>query len=361
MSNPSAAKSGTFQIGGSLPVHRLGFGAMRITGKGIWGPPADVAEAERTLKRLSEIGIDFIDTANSYGPDVSEALIAKALHPYQQGLVIATKGGLTRPGPDQWVPRGDPAYLRECVMQSLKRLKLDTIALWQLHRIDPGVPREKQFEEIAKMQKEGLIQHVGLSEVSVEEIAAAQKFFTVATVQNLYNLVNRQSEAVLDFCEAQNIGFIPWFPLAAGSLANAGSLLQTIANKHQGQPVGHRARVGAQAQPGDAADTRHQQGRPPRREHPRRRDHPERRRLQGARPAGPGRVEEVEEALSRKKSFRSARRPTPSRRLRATAPPRAPPGRSAGRFRWPRSPRPAEPPRSSQCPARCARGHRAPA
>lgn len=236
MSAPSVKDSGTFEISGSLPVHRLGFGAMRITGDGIWGQPKNVAEAKRVLQRLPELGIDFIDTADSYGPFVSEDLIAEALHPYPKGLVIATKGGLTRGGPGVWMPVGRPEYLRQCVQMSLRRLKQDRLTLWQLHRIDPKVPRDEQFDAIAQFQKEGLIEHVGLSEVKVDEIRAAQKYFKVATVQNLYNLVNRQSEAVLDFCERESIGFIPWFPLAAGTLARPGSLLDTLAHRHEVTP-----------------------------------------------------------------------------------------------------------------------------
>lgn len=225
-----ARHSGQFRIGGELNVHRLGFGAMRITGKGIWGEPADLEEARRVLRRLRDLAIDFIDTADSYGPEVSERLIAEELAPYA-GLTIATKGGLTRPGPDNWVLKGDPAYLRGCVEKSLSRLRLQRIELWQLHRIDPKVPRDEQFGVIAELQRAGLIRFVGLSEVGVEEIQAAQKHFRVATVQNLYNLVNRKSEAVLDYCEQQGIGFIPWYPLAAGSLAAPGSVLSGIAER----------------------------------------------------------------------------------------------------------------------------------
>src|ERR1700761_531829 len=217
---PDAAASGTFKIGGDIPVPRLGFGAMRITGKGIWGQPEDRDEAIRTLKRLPDLGVDFIDTADSYGPFVSEDLIAEALHPYGD-ILVATKGGLTRHGPNVWMPVGRPEYLRQCVLMSLRRLKVEQIGLWQLHRIDPKVPRDEQFGVIADMLKEGLIKHAGLSEVSVEEIQAAQKVFPVATVQNRYNLIDRGSEAVLDHCEDQNIGFIPWFPLAAGDLARS--------------------------------------------------------------------------------------------------------------------------------------------
>lgn len=225
-----ARKSGQFSIGGDLKVNRLGFGAMRITGKGIWGPPADVAEARRVLRRVPELGIDFIDTADSYGPEVSETLIAEELAPYA-GITVATKGALTRPGPDSWVPKGDPAYLRQCVERSLQRLRVKRIELWQLHRIDPKVPRDDQFRVIAELQREGLVRHVGLSEVNVEEVEAAGRFFRVATVQNLYNLANRQSEAVLDHCEKNGIGFIPWYPLAAGSLAAPGGLLSSIAER----------------------------------------------------------------------------------------------------------------------------------
>jgi aryl-alcohol dehydrogenase-like predicted oxidoreductase len=230
MATVSAAASGEFMIGGDLRVTRLGFGAMRITGKGIWDQPADTAEAKRTLAALPDLGIDLIDTADSYGPFVSEDLIAEVLSPYK-GMTIATKGGLTRQGPDIWKPVGRPEYLRQCVMMSLRRLKLERIDLWQLHRIDPKVPAEEQFGEIAAMQKEGLIRHVGLSEVSVAEIEAAQKHFPVTTVQNRYNLVDRKSEEVLDYCEKHGIGFIPWAPLSGGSLARTGSALTEIAAK----------------------------------------------------------------------------------------------------------------------------------
>ena len=231
----SAKDSGTFKIGGDITVNRLGFGAMRITGKGIWGQPADVEAAKATLKKLPELGIDFIDTADAYGPEVSEDLIRQTLHPYKN-ILIATKGGLTRHGPDIWLPVGRPEYLKQCVLLSMRRLGVDQIGLWQLHRIDAKVPQKEQFDCIAEMQKEGLIKHVGLSEVSVEEIQAAQKHFKVATVQNQYNLVDRQSEKVLDFCTEQNIGFIPWFPLAAGSLAKSGSVLSNIAEKLKAAP-----------------------------------------------------------------------------------------------------------------------------
>jgi pyridoxine 4-dehydrogenase len=221
---------GTFSIGGDLEVNRLGFGAMRITGKGIWGDPANPKAARETLAKLPELGVNLIDTADSYGPYVSEDLIREVLHPYK-GLVIATKGGLTRSGPDVWPPLGRPEYLRQCVLMSLRRLGVEQIDLWQLHRIDAKVPRDEQFGVIRDMQNEGLIRHVGLSEVNVEEIEAASKFFKVTTVQNLYNLGNRQSEAVLDYAEKNGIGFIPWYPLASGELAREGSVLTKVADK----------------------------------------------------------------------------------------------------------------------------------
>jgi len=226
----SATSSGLFELGGDLSVHRLGFGAMRITGKGIWGEPADRVEVLRTLAALPGLGVNFIDTADSYGPYVSEDLIREALRPYT-GLVVATKGGLTRHGPDIWAPLGRPEYLRQCVLMSLRRLGLERIDLWQLHRVDAKVPRDEQFDCIAQMQKEGLIRHAGLSEVGVDDIQAASAHFKVATVQNRYNLIDRSSEAVLDYCEQQGIGFIPWHPLAAGALAKPGSLLDGIAKK----------------------------------------------------------------------------------------------------------------------------------
>ncbi len=232
---PSAAPSGVFRIGGDVAVHRLGYGAMRITGEGIWGEPKDRAEALRVLRRLPELGVDFIDTADSYGPFVSEDLIAEALAPYP-GMLIATKGGLTRTGPDAWPPVGRPEYLRQCVQMSLRRLKLEQIGLWQLHRIDPKVPRDEQFGVIADMLQEGLIAHAGLSECGVDDIAAARELFPVATVQNLYNLGNRRSEAVLSYCEREGIGFIPWYPLAAGDLAKPGGVLDAIARKLEATP-----------------------------------------------------------------------------------------------------------------------------
>ncbi|WP_225063154.1 aldo/keto reductase [Komagataeibacter rhaeticus] len=235
-SSAHAADAGTFRIGGDLAVHRLGFGAMRITGPGIWGPPADHDEAIRTLRRLPELGVNFIDTADSYGPDVSEWLIREALHPYRKDLVIATKGGLTRSGPDIWKPVGRPEYLLQQVHKSLRNLGVEQIDLWQLHRIDPKVPADEQFDAVRSFIDQKLIRHAGLSEVSVDDIKAASKFFDVATVQNRYNLVDRTSEDVLDYCAAQNIGFIPWFPLAAGDLAKPGSILDTIAGKYGAHP-----------------------------------------------------------------------------------------------------------------------------
>ena len=232
---PTASPSGRFAIGGDLPVTRLGFGAMRVTGKGIFGEPADPAEARRVLKRLPELGIDFIDTAHSYGPEVSERLIRETLYPYD-GLVIATKGGLERPSPGQWVSNGRPEYLRQNLESSLKRLGVERIDLWQLHRIDPRVPREDQFEVIRAMREEGKIRHAGLSEASVADIEAARRVFPVATVQNLYNLTNRASEDVLAYCEANGIGFIPWYPLAAGDLAKPGSRLSDIAARYGATP-----------------------------------------------------------------------------------------------------------------------------
>ncbi len=227
-----AAASGEFKIGGDLKVHRLGFGAMRITGPGIWGEPKDPAAARRVLRKAVDLGINLIDTADSYGPEVSERLIAEALHPYPKGLVIATKGGLTRSGPEQWAPVGRPEYLRQCVELSLRRLKTDCIDLYQLHRIDPKVPVAESLGALKELQKAGKIRHIGLSEVSVKEIEQAQKTVTVVSVQNLYNLGNRQSEAVLDYCTRHSLGFIPWFPLAAGAMARPGGKLDKAAKLH---------------------------------------------------------------------------------------------------------------------------------
>lgn len=231
-----AGASGTFVIGGDLRVNRLGFGAMRVTGQGMWGPPADPAEARRVLKRVPELGINFIDTSDAYGPFISEEMIAEVLAPYPQGLVIATKGGMVRPSREMWAPVGRPEYLRQCVQMSLRRLRLERFDLWQLHRIDRKVPREEQFEVIAQMQKEGLIRHVGLSGISLEQLQAARAYFKVATVQNLYNLVSRQADDILEYCEKEGIGFLPWPPLDAGPLAAPGGALETMA-RQRGVPA----------------------------------------------------------------------------------------------------------------------------
>jgi aryl-alcohol dehydrogenase-like predicted oxidoreductase len=232
-----AAQSGTFHLGGDLPVHRLGFGAMRITGKGIWGPPADHKESLAVLRRAIELGVNLIDTAEAYGPHVSEELIAEALHPYPKGLVIATKGGLERTGPNEWPVNGRPERLRQGVEGSLRRLRVERIDLWQLHRIDPDVPEEDQFGVIREFQREGKILHAGLSEVTVEQIERARKFFDVVSVQNRYNLADREWENVLDYCDRENIGFIPWFPLATGKLAEKGGPLARIAERHHATPA----------------------------------------------------------------------------------------------------------------------------
>jgi aryl-alcohol dehydrogenase-like predicted oxidoreductase len=227
-----AKASGTFTIGGDLTVNRLGFGAMRITGDGVWGDPKDPKEARAVLRRAVEIGIDFIDTADSYGPETSELLIAEVLHPYPKGLVIATKGGLTRPGPGAWEPVGRAPYLQQCVELSLRRLKLDCIDLYQLHRFDERTPMEETLGALKKLQKEGKIRHIGLSEVTVDEIRKARKHVTVVSVQNLYNLSDRKHEDVVDYCTQEKLAFIPWFPMAAGDLAKPGGVLDTAAKKH---------------------------------------------------------------------------------------------------------------------------------
>ena len=231
----SAAQSGRFRIGGAFDVNRLGFGAMRIVGRGIWGPPEDRAEALRTLRRLPDLGVDFIDTADSYGPNFSEELIREALAPYGS-IHVATKGGLTRTGPNVWIPLGRPEYLIQEAHTSRWRLGVETISLWQLHRIDSKVPAKEQFDAIASLIKDRVIRCAGLSEVSVAEIEAASKVFPVATVQNRYNLADRASEAALDYCAKHGIGFIPWFPLNAGALAQEGSALDAIARKHKASP-----------------------------------------------------------------------------------------------------------------------------
>ena len=227
-----AQASGTFTIGSDLTVNRLGFGAMRITGEGVWGPPADRDECIRVLRRAVELGINFIDTADSYGPDVSEQLIRDALHPYPDGLVIATKAGLLRIGPNDWTPLGFPAYLRQQCEMSLRHLGVDCIELFQLHRIDTKFPAEDQIGELAKLQQEGKIRHIGLSEVTVQQLEAAQKIVPIVSVQNMYNLTARRSEPLLQACEAKGIGFIPWAPLGSGPLVAKDGPLQKIAAEH---------------------------------------------------------------------------------------------------------------------------------
>ncbi|MGX6448585.1 aldo/keto reductase [Patulibacter sp. S7RM1-6] len=237
-SDPIVHASGTFRIGGELPVHRLGYGAMQLTGSGVWGEPADRDEAIRVLRRAVELGVDFIDTADSYGPFVSEQLIAEALHPYPGGLVLATKAGLTRHGPNDWRPVGRDEYLRQQLLLSLRHLRVETIDLWQLHRIDEKTPAEEQFATLKAVQDEGLVRHVGLSEVTVEQLdAALAAGVNVATVQNRFNLVDRDSEDVLDRCEELGIGFIPWFPIATGKLAEEGGPLDEIAREHGATPA----------------------------------------------------------------------------------------------------------------------------
>lgn len=234
MTSSNATASGQFVLS-DRPVTRLGFGAMQLTGEGIWGQPKDREEALRVLKRLPELGVNFIDTADSYGPFVAEDLIAEALYPYE-GMFVATKGGLTRSGPGLWPPVGRPEYLRQCVLMSLRRLKVEQLDLWQLHRIDAKVPQDEQFGAIADFLKEGLIARAGLSQVSIAEIEAARKIFPVTTVQNRYNLIDRADEEVLDYCAREGIGFIPWFPLASGDLAKPGGPVDTIAKAHGASP-----------------------------------------------------------------------------------------------------------------------------
>ena len=231
----NAAESGRFRVGGAFDVNRLGFGAMRIVGSGIWGPSPDRAEALRTLRRLPDLGVDFIDTADSYGPDFSEELIREALAPYDK-IHVATKGGLARTGPNIWIPLGRPEYLIQQAHKSRWRLGVETISLWQLHRIDSKVPAKEQFDAIASLIRDKVIRCAGLSEVSVADIEAASKVFPVATVQNRYNFIDRASEAVLDHCEKNGIGFIPWAPLDAGASARSGSALDAIARKHKATP-----------------------------------------------------------------------------------------------------------------------------
>ena len=235
MTTQIAAASGTFTLGGDLTVNRLGFGAMRLTGKGVWGPPADREECIRVLRRAVELGVNFIDTADSYGPYVSERLIRKALHPYS-GLVIATKAGLLRTGPDVWIPLGNPSYLRQECEMSLRRLGVDTIDLFQLHRVDRDFPLADQVGELVALKDEGKIRHIGLSEVNVDQLNEAQQITQIVSVQNMYNLSARGSEPLLDAATEQGVGFIPWFPLAAGPLAAPGGPLQKIADQHHATP-----------------------------------------------------------------------------------------------------------------------------
>jgi len=232
-----AAASGTFLLGGDLPITRLGYGTMQLTGPGVWGEPKDHDEAVRVLKRAVELGVTFFDTADSYGPEVAENLLHEALHPYGDDVVIATKAGLTRQGPDVWTPVARPAYLRQQAEMSLRRLGVDRIDLFQLHRIDPDTAFEDQIGELKNLQDEGKIRHVGLSEVSVDQVEAAQKIVPIVSVQNLYNIANRSSEALLDWSTENGVGFIPWFPLATGKLSGEGSPLSELAKKHGVSPA----------------------------------------------------------------------------------------------------------------------------
>jgi pyridoxine 4-dehydrogenase len=234
------ALGGTFLLGGDLPVRRLGFGAMRITGRGIWGDPPDRDAAKALLRRVPELGITLIDTADSYGPDVSEELIAEALHPYPEDLVIATKGGLLRTGPGQWPTDGRPEHLKEACEGSLRRLRVERIDLYQMHRPDPAVPYEDSMGAMAELQAEGKVRHVGVSNVSVEQLALARSIVPVVSVQNRYNLADRESEDVLQVCERDGIAFLPWFPLATGDLAKPGSVLDEVAGR-LGVPPGQVA------------------------------------------------------------------------------------------------------------------------
>jgi aryl-alcohol dehydrogenase-like predicted oxidoreductase len=237
MTDTTAAASGTFMLGGDLPVTRLGFGSMQLTGEGVWGDPRDPDEAVRVLRRSVELGVNLIDTADSYGPFTAELLIKKALHPYPEGLVIATKAGLTRQGPGRWTPVGRPEYLRQQAELSLRHLGVDRIDLFQLHRIDRAVPLADQIGELKALQDEGKIRHIGLSEVSVADVNAASKIAKIVSVQNLYNLGNRSSEALLDYSTEHGIGFIPWFPLASGPLAREGGPLTRLAQTHGATPA----------------------------------------------------------------------------------------------------------------------------
>lgn len=231
-----ATASGSYLIGGDLPVVRLGYGTMQLTGEGVWGPPRDHDEAVRVLRRAVELGITFFDTADSYGPVVAEELLKEALHPYADDVVIATKAGLTRQGPGIWTPLGNPAYLRQQCELSLRRLGVERIDLFQLHRIDPAVRLEDQVGELAKLRDEGKVRHIGLSEVSVQQLLDAQAVTPIATVQNLFNLANRDAEELLDHCEKNDIGFIPWFPLATGELSKEDGPLAVAAKEHEATP-----------------------------------------------------------------------------------------------------------------------------
>jgi pyridoxine 4-dehydrogenase len=232
MTAVNAKASGTFVIGGDLTVNRLGYGAMRITGDGIWGEPKNREDAKKVLRRAVELGVNFIDTADSYGPEVSEQLIGEALAPYSKGVVIATKAGLTRQGPNQWLPVGRPEYLVQEVEMSLRRLKLERLDLWQLHRIDPKVPVEESLGAIKRLQEQGKIRHIGLSEVKPHEIEQARKVVEIVSVQNQYNISDRQHEDVVEYCTKHKLAFIPWFPVAAGKLAKPGGKLDTVAKTH---------------------------------------------------------------------------------------------------------------------------------
>ncbi|HYR22744.1 MAG TPA: aldo/keto reductase [Chthoniobacterales bacterium] len=231
-SAPGTAANPAFKIGGDLEVNRLGFGAMRITGEGVWGWPPDRGNALKVLKRAVELGVNLIDTADAYGPETSELLIAEALHPYPKGLIVATKGGLTRPGPGDWEPNGRPDYLKGCVDRSLKRLRLDRIDLYQLHRIDPKVPAEESLGALKEMQSAGKIRHVGLSEVSPAEIERARKVLPIMSIQNRYNIADRKWDKAIDYCEKENLGFLPWFPVGGGRGIKSGAALDAVAKAH---------------------------------------------------------------------------------------------------------------------------------
>ena len=236
MSQPQASQSGTFHLGGDLPVVRLGYGTMQLPGEGVWGEPKDRSEAIAVLSRAVELGTTFFDTADSYGPFVAEDLLREALHPYADDLVIATKAGLTRQGPGEWTPLGQPAYLRQQVEMALRRLDLERIDLFQLHRIDPAYPVADQVGELKQLQDEGKIRHIGLSEVGVDDLLEAQKTATIVSVQNHYNLANRDAEELLDHCTTEQIGFIPWFPLATGELSKQDGPLAAASKEHGATP-----------------------------------------------------------------------------------------------------------------------------